>query len=82
MQDSNYEPNQVWKGDLQPMWPEALRSRLAKSLWNQGTSEMAFSESPLSLGPFINSFIMICETILGFHYGIVETLNWVITIYE
>jgi hypothetical protein len=39
MQDSNFEPNQVWKWDLQLMWPEALPSRLfrlAKSLWNQG----------------------------------------------
>jgi hypothetical protein len=42
MRDSNSEPNQVWKWDLQPMWPEALRVlasrlfRLAKSLWNQG----------------------------------------------
>jgi hypothetical protein len=24
MRDSNSEPNQVWKWDLQPMWPEAL----------------------------------------------------------
>jgi hypothetical protein len=30
MRDSNSEPNQVWKLDLQPMWPEAaLRSRLS-----------------------------------------------------
>jgi hypothetical protein len=29
MRYSNSEPNQVWKWDLQPMWPEALRSRLS-----------------------------------------------------
>jgi hypothetical protein len=29
MRDSNSEPNQVWKWDLQPMWPEALPSRLS-----------------------------------------------------
>jgi hypothetical protein len=29
MRDSNSEPNQVWKWDLQPMRPEALPSRLS-----------------------------------------------------
>jgi hypothetical protein len=28
MRDSNSEPNQVWKWDLQSMWPEGLPSRL------------------------------------------------------
>jgi hypothetical protein len=42
LQDSNSEPNQVWKWDLQPICQRVflLAScffRLAKNLWNQGS---------------------------------------------
>ena len=41
MRDSNSEPNQVWKWDLQPMCPDVFLLatcffHLAKSLWNHG----------------------------------------------
>jgi hypothetical protein len=44
MRDSNFEPNQVWNWDLQPMWPEALLS---------GISFLSPRKEPLEPG-FIN----------------------------
>jgi hypothetical protein len=43
MRDSNSEPNQVWKWDLQSNDRCASRFfRLAKSLWNQGSVKKIF----------------------------------------
>jgi hypothetical protein len=54
MRDSNSESNQVWKSwDLQPMWPEALRSRL---------SFLSPRKEPLEPG------YIICDIILNFAY--------------